>query len=568
MNVDVRRGRVLSAVLLGSLCSQASAGMDCSASAFKAMAPADIEVTQASRETAGLVKYCAVEGTMLTSNNRLRFRLGLPVEWNGKFLYEAPGGGAGILVDVSTGVQRHYAVATSDTGHVGYTGNFDFWPNLEQRTDWIHRGVHTATVGAKALVQAYYGRPPAHSLLRGCSNGGRAGLMEAQKYPTDYDGIISAAPAADPGLATINWIWDAQVLLQTPLSPEDWRLVGRTVRAACDAKDGLKDGLIQDDRRCELPRAQLTCSSARKTGCLDTQKLAAVEKIWNKPVLSDGSRLPSEGRGYEDETPAQSFYAGASALDLWRMLAQGSAPTGNNFGTHQTEGAFPLKVMLPFLVTGAPSALEYTASAYARGQLLPDRKIDVRTFDVIKSGPQLSRELNAVTGDTQTAELLPYLQRGSKLMIWHGMADVTLGPGPTLDYFETARAKALRSGFTPGQFDNQVRLYTSPATGHCGGGSGPNEGYMLGLLDAWVTQGKRPEAMKVVQRDEKGKVLRSRLLCPMPQEPRYLGKGSADDSASFVCAIPADRVGMTGLVKRPSEANSAGAAREAAGERK
>jgi feruloyl esterase len=542
--------RLLWATLVTALHSPAWAAMDCTIEALKVAAPAGVEITKASRETAEATEYCAVEGTMVTSNNQLRFRLGLPKDWNGKFLYEAPGGGAGLLVDVRTGVKRHYAVATSDTGHVGFTGDFEFWVNKEQVTDWVHRGVHAATVGAKVLVEKYYARAPERSLLRGCSNGGRAGLMEAQRYPTDYDGIIAAAPAADAGLMTVNWIWDAQVLQATPLSPDDWRLVGRTVRAACDAKDGLMDGLIQDDRRCELPRDQLACTAARGTDCLDAPKLAALEKLWNKPVLSDGRRLPSEGRGYEDEAPAQSFYAGAPALDLWRMLVSSSSgPAGNNFGTHQMEPGPPLSFVLPWLVTGAPSAVAYTAQAYARGLLLPGRSVDVRTFDVVKDGPQLSREETAVVDVTHDPDLSTYLRRGSKLLLWHGLADVTLAPGMTYAYFEAARDKAIRSGYAADQFDRQVRLYTSPTTGHCGGGSGPNEGDLLGALDEWVVGGKTPEAVTVLKRGDDGRVVRSRLLCPMPQEPRYVGKGSIDDAASFVCAIPADRVGMTGLAK-------------------
>lgn len=543
--------KLLLALVLGLLCSTAWAGVDCSVSAFKAVVPAGVVVTSAKQKSTDKAEYCAVEGTMVTSNNQLRFRLGLPADWNGKFLYEAPGGGAGVLVDIHEGVTRKYAVATSDTGHIGFTGDFEFWPNKEQRVDWVHRGVHTATVGAKALVKAYYARAPQHSLLRGCSNGGRAGLMEAQRYPQDYDGIISAAPAADAGLFSLAWIWDAQVALATPLMPDDWRLVGRTVRAACDAKDGLKDGIIQDDRRCEFPRAQLACASSQNQNCLNAQKLAAVEKIWNKPVLSDGRRIPNEGRGYEDESPAQSFYVGVPAFDLWGALVSPSEPRGNNFGTHHAEPGPPLSFMLPFLVTGAPSALEFTVEAFGRGLLMPDRTIDVRTFDVVKDGPQLRREVNSVIDVTHDPDLSAYLQRGSKLLLWHGLADVTLGPGPTFDYFEIARDKALKSGYTAEQFDQQVRLYTSPTTGHCSGGSGPNEGDLLGALDAWVSAGKRPEAIKVLRRDNDGKVLRSRLLCPMPQEPKYLGKGSIDDSASFVCAIPTDRVGMTGLAPLP-----------------
>lgn len=535
-------------VLASLWCVSAQAAPECSVAALAKATPKGVEVLAAKPDSFEGAGFCRVEGTMQTSGNSLRFALGLPAQWNGKFLFEATGGGAGVIADIRPAVQRGYAAATTDAGHSGTSASdFSFWFNPEQVTDWVHRGVHTATVGTKALVAAYYDRAAAKSYLRGCSNGGRAGLMEAQRYPEDYDGILSAAPAADPGMTTLNWIWLSQTLVDRPLSEDDWNLVGRTVREACDAKDGLKDGLIQDDRRCELPREQLACASDGQSDCLNEAKLKTVERLWNKPVLSDGSVLPPEGRGYEDTMASRAFYVGATRLTLIREMIAARHGTGRELEFRAAEPVPPTGQLLKWLLLGAPSAADMLSVAFAQGILLPGRQIDVRSFDIAKDGAELARQTNALIDLTHRPDLTAFLQRGSKLLLWHGLGDTTLSPTGTYRYFDLAREHAVQGGLAPEAFDQAVRLYTSPTIGHCTGGNGPNEVDLLAALDAWVTQNQTPGALTVVRRDAERRVVRSRLICPMPEEPRYRGEGSIDDAGSFVCAIPPDRVGITGL---------------------
>lgn len=524
------------------------AAPECSIQALGKIQPPGVTITSVKPQRTDGTDYCLVEGSMPTVDNQLRFSLGLPKDWNGKFLFEATGGSVGVLVDVLPAVKRRYAVATTDTGHDSYMGDFSFWHNENQRTDWVYRAVHTATVGTKALTQAYYGRGPSHSMLRGCSNGGRAGLMELQRYPAEYDGILSAAPASDPGIGLMTWIWDAKIALTSGLTAEDWTLVGRTARAACDAKDGLKDGLIQDGRRCELPRSQLACRAGQTEGCLSPAKLADVDRVWNRPALADGSTMPGGARGYEDEAPAQAFYAGASPLQLLKTLASGPDHQTNAFQMRPGEPMPPLKLILPMLLTGAPPALEMIAESFSQGVLLPTgTRVDVKTFDVVKDGAPLMDGIRKVIHTTHQPEIAPYLQRGGKLLLWHGMADTTLQPEMSFQYFDRARANAAKAGVAESQFDQQVLLYTSPAIGHCIGGSGPDNADLLGALDAWVTQNKHPGDIRTERLDEDGKLVRSRPICAMPKEPRYSGKGSTDAAESFTCAVPPDRVGMTGI---------------------
>lgn len=543
---------LLAAVTSALVSTAAWAAPECSIAALARLQPAGVEITSVKRKVADGTEFCLVEASMETVNNQLRFSLGLPKNWNGKYLFEATGGSVGVLVDVAPAVRRGYAAVTTDAGHDSYMGDFDFWFNEEQRTDWIHRAVHTATVGSKALVKAYYGRAPAHSLLRGCSNGGRAGLMEAQRHPDEYDGILSAAPASDPGLGLLVWIWEAQTALRGNMSADDWKLVGKTVRAACDAKDGLRDGLIQDGRRCELPREKLACRAGQTTGCLDAARLATVERMWSRPTLSDGTTLPGGNRGYEDELPNLTYYARTPPLELLKLLANGKDHQSNNFSMRPPEPPPPLSVLLPMLFTGAPSALEAIAKAFGTGVLLPTgRRIDVKTFDVVKDGVSAMNESRKLIDVTHTADLNAYLRRGAKLLMWHGMADATLQPELSYRYFERARANAAQGGIPGEKFDQQVLLYTAPAIGHCDGGSGPDSADLLAALDAWVTRGKTPGAIRTERLDGDGRIVRSRPICALPKEPRYSGKGSIDAAESFTCAVPPDRVGMTGLKALP-----------------
>ncbi|HET8881047.1 MAG TPA: tannase/feruloyl esterase family alpha/beta hydrolase, partial [Solimonas sp.] len=172
MNLHSLRVAATLAVLAGLCSTNLQAAPACSLDALRALAPEGTQLTSAKRVNDDKLAFCQVEGTMALPGNRERFRLGLPEQWNGKFLFEATGGGAGVLVDVGLGARRGYATATTDTGHVGNPGEFDFWLDKSKRAGWIHDGVHIATVNAKTMVASYYRRAPAHNLLRGCSNGG------------------------------------------------------------------------------------------------------------------------------------------------------------------------------------------------------------------------------------------------------------------------------------------------------------------------------------------------------------------------------------------------------------
>lgn len=534
--------------ILGLYSTATFAAAACDISALTVLATDNFKIVSAELNRNNKVPYCDVEARMQTTNNVIRVRVGLPESWNGKFLFEATGGGAGLLVDVGPAVGRGYASVTTDTGHIGFVSDMSFWLNDEQRTDWIHRAVHTATIGAKAFVESYYSQAISASYLRGCSNGGRAGLMEAQRYPDDYDGIISGAPAANVGLIALNWIWNAQVLRKTPLSTRDWSLVGKAVLDECDQRDGLSDGIIQDDRRCELPLAQLRCTAENSKKCLSTEKLQAVQHIWHKPILADGSTMLLESRGYEHEFSSQLFYAGVSRMELLKLAVQSWNSPRGGFEVSAIEPSLPIGVVLPFFLKGVPSVLEQIANDFSKGILLPPtRRLDIGEFDVVKNGPELAKQLNAIVDVTHNPDLTAYLNRGSKLLLWHGLADKTLPPSVTYRYFNDAREHAMEHGYSASAFDQAVTLYTAPTIAHCLGGSGPDTGDLLSVLDDWVSKGIQPGPVKVVKKSSEAKISRSRLICPMPYEPRYKGQRSINEASSFSCEIPMDRVGVNGI---------------------
>jgi feruloyl esterase len=514
----------------------------CTAPALQALAPAGIVVASAgSAKTAKGSGYCLVEGTMPTSGNRLRFRLGLPQTWNGKFLFEGVGGAVGLLVDVSDGVGRGYAVATTDTGHQGNTADFTWALNApDKKLDWAYRGVHTAAVGTKALVQSYYSHPLQHAYYRGCSNGGRAGLMEAQRYPADFDGILAGAPALNATSTTLGWVWNMQALSATPqsrLSPAAWELVGRTIREDCDALDGLRDGIIEDPRRCRLPRQRLLCNGAKHDGCLSAPQLEALEKIWNKPVLANGQKLFSEGHGYEDQPMVWGAYADVPPLVLLHFLHRTQRP-GDGLESSAPLPPPPLWRVLPWLFTGAPAFHRMTARDLLRYLFNDDPQLDLNRYDIEKQGPALMARWSSVV-DATDPDLAPYLRQNAKLLLWHGWADSALPPEGTVDYYWRARSATLQQGLSPQAFDDDVRLYMVPTMPHCARGPGPTEADLLGTLDRWVSQGSTPQAITAVQRADDGTVVRSRPLCPAPEEARYKGTGPVDEAGSFECRAEA-----------------------------
>lgn len=450
--------------------------------------------------TNGVPAHCEVHAAITpVEGSRIGAVYRLPSSWNGKVLGVGGGGFAGNVraESAAEGLSRGYTVIQNDLGHAS-AGVLD--PsfaideagrrNVEGIVDFGHRATHLATVIGKQVAEGYYGRAPEHAYWEGCSTGGRQGLAEVQRYPGDYDGVISGAPVFTP-LTYANAILRVQMFHARPasnLKPEHVPLIHDAVLAACDAADGVADGILTDPRTCDWDPAELQCSasSAAPSACLTPAQVETVRRAYSGVRLRDGryAAMPLM-RGGESDWAA-------------RMIGNANQPRGLN------------------AVLGAPF-MAYIA--------VGDRNYDFMTFEPERDLAVLDGGIAAAEVHQQNPNIAPFVERGGKLLLWHGFND----PGPsalsTIEYYEAVRHAV------PAASDN-VRLFLAPGVLHCGGGAGPDRFDALTALENWVERGVAPQSMLATKQ---GSPL-SRPLCPYPALPRYKGTGDPNDAASFECA--------------------------------
>jgi feruloyl esterase len=480
-----------------ALGSKAKAAADCANLANLVIE--NTTITSASLIPAGvrLPEYCRVQGHVDTE---IGFEVRLPTGWNGKFYFQGNGGFAGNIPVAGPGLVRGYAVAATDTGHQGAlpgpAGDAS-WAlnNPERQVNFAYRAVHVVTGAAKQIVQAFYGHLPERSYFEGCSTGGRQGLMEAQRYPTDFNGIIAGAPALDQTGAVMAENWNAQALHVAPIPMDKVSLIASAVLEECDARDGLRDGLISDPRRCRFDPGRLQCPAADAPDCLTPEQVRAVRMIYSGPVNSEGERVyPGFPQGHED---------GADGWPLWI--------TGNGF--------------VP------PRAFSFQ-DQFLRFFIF-DPTFDWLTFNFDTDPARLAPTaefLNATDPDLSVLKA-----NGGKLIMWQGWSDPNLTPFRLVPYF-------LATAFGDGDDEDRarfLRLFMAPGVHHCGGGRGPNTFDLLTALENWVEGGVAPDRI-IASHSTGGVVDRTRPLCPYPLEARYVGTGSIDDAVNFVCGRRGD----------------------------
>ncbi len=444
---------------------------------------------------ATLPAFCRVAATLTpTSDSDIGMEVWLPTSgWNGKFQAVGNGGWMGSIsyAALARALARGYAAASTDTGHRGDRASFVVG-HPEKHVDFGWRAVHLTAVHAKTLVTAHYGTGPKYSYWNGCSSGGRQGLKEAQRFPSDFDGIIAGAPAN-------NWIRQKAAVVsvnraarQDPasaMSPAKYATLHRAVLDACDTLDGVRDGVLEDPRRCEFDPGALECRAEDTPACLTPTQVTAARAIY-AAVKNPRTReqiFPGLPRGTE--------------LD-WDVQAGSS-----------------------------PRTVAYDLFAYA---VFNDPNWNHTTLDLDRD-VALAERLDAEGPQVAAVDpnLKPFFDLGGKLLMYHGWADPNIVATNSIDYYERVVA-AL--GGDP-RVRESFRLFMVPGMGHCSGGEGPNVFDMLAALEAWVEQGRAPERI-VASRVSDGKVVRTRPLCPYPQVARYSGTGSTDDAGSFVCAAP------------------------------
>lgn len=444
------------------------------------------------RMLSSLPAFCRVAATLKPSfDSDIKIEVWLPASgWNGKFQGVGNGGFGGRISygAMVTALNRGYATASTDTGHVG-SGVDGSWAlgHPERVIDFGYRAIHEMTVTAKAIVQAFYDRGARLSYFVGCSNGGRQGLMEAQRYPTDYNAIVAGAPVNFISHLAPGKLWFAAATLKDPASfipPSQYPLINRAALAACDARDGVTDGLINDPTRCDFDPKTLLCQGAASETCLTAAQVEAVNKIYG------GLKNPRTG---------QDIYPGMTRGSELGWAAMVGGPNPHPFSTE------PFKYFV-----------------------FDDPNWDWRTFDfdvdVARTDAKLAASQNAVDPN-----LKAFKSRGGKIIMYDGWnADDNIALN-SVNYYNS-----VSKVFGAKQTDEFLRLFMAPGMGHCGGGSGPNTFDALTALEQWVEQNKAPEKI-VASHSTNGVVDRTRPLCPYPQLAQYKGTGSIDDAANFVC---------------------------------
>lgn len=485
----------------------------CDVGALQKASPAGTTITAATlvAADAGTPAHCRVDGHAASPGNTVNFRLGLPADWNGKFYFEGVGGLGGAIGPLTKGLARGYASASTDTGHVA--SDPAWGANRAKEIDYGHRGTHVTAVAAKALTASFYGRLPAHAYFNGCSNGGRQAMMEVQRYPTDFDGVIAGDPATGTPMQVGRAVFFQQLLAKPEhyLPVEKIELLSRATLAACDGKDGLVDGLISDPRPCDFDPASLVCTGTDTASCLTPAQVTSVKTIYAGVKDASGQYYaPPFPKGHE---------GGPSGWRGWI--------TGNEPPVVQADGS------LAFTGARVPSGFGLADSNFRFLALEDDAPgFSWRTFRFPQDLPRL-KTMEEILSPMDT-DLRPFRKAGGKLVVYHGWADPGISALGTLDYIErmtrVVGGQAAADAFT--------RTYFVPGMHHCSGGPGVDQFDMLTVLERWVEQGD-PPGQVVASRVEQGKTVRSRPLCPHPSVAAYSGQGSIDAAASFVCRAPA-----------------------------
>src|SRR5579863_7290178 len=430
--------------------------------------------------------YCRVAATLKpSSDSDIKIEVWLPVSgWNEKFVANGNGGWSGAITPntLAGAVRRGYATAMTDTGHQGGSGSFALG-HPEKLIDFAYRAVHEMAVKSKLVIAAYYGKPARLSYWNGCSSGGKQGLKEAQRFPDDFDGIVAGAPANFWTHLTAQSVWTVEAAKADPASDipaAKAQALHRAVLAACDATDGVKDGLIEDPTRCKFDPGTLACKAADGPDCLTAPQVEAARRILAGPV--------------NPRTKQQIF--------------PGFEP-GSETGWPQT-----------FQMAGG------LGGDYFKYVVFKDANWDLKSLKYDADIAQADRTDDGMINATDP-NLAPFFKHGGKLLMYHGWADPLIPSQNSIDYVNSVQAKL-------GKVDDSLRLFMVPGMGHCAGGEGPNTFDMLGAMEQWIEQKKAPESI-VASHSTAGKVDRTRPLCAYPQAAVYKGSGSIDEAQNFEC---------------------------------
>lgn len=471
-------------------------------------------------EPAELPAFCRVQ---ITAQPAIRIEVWMPAAgWNGEFEAVGNGGKAGSISysAMATALREGYATSSTDTGHRG-NGSDTEWAfhNPGLIADFAYRAVHDMTVTAKAVISAYYGKPQKYSFFDGCSTGGRQGLMEAQRFPRDYNGILSGDPVINyTHLQAAHF----SIALRTRKVPGTYfpldklPAMQKASLAACDAIDGVRDGLIEDPLKCNFRNdpSALLCHGPETASCLTAPQLQTLKDIYA------GYRDPRGNVAYPGFMPGHETG--------WNMFLLDGADPSKPFTDKSAVGAVGFFKNFVF----DDPHWNFLNWNYDKDMTYADRK--------------LAAEINATNPD-----LKPFRAHGGKLLLYHGWTDPGASPLETLDYYDDVVANMsgtkpeLPGEETPAFIDriksaqDFARIFMVPGMDHCGGGPGPNVFDAFGSLVNWVAKGEAPSKI-IAAHMANGAATLTRPLCPYPATARYTGHGSTNEAANFVCKLPKD----------------------------
>lgn len=482
--------------------------------------------------------HCEVTGVARpTSDSEITFTLWLPAAatWNGKYMQRGNGGWAGSIQPAVLVVplMRGYAVSATDDGHrtAGIMPDAN-WAigHPEKLIDFGYRALHETATYSKAIVLSYYGKPQAHAYFSGCSDGGREALMEAERYPEDFDGIIAGAPASNWTHHFTGFVWNEIALNAKPESKitiEQLPAIQKAALAACDMLDGVKDGLIEDPRKCQFDPSVLLCHGASGADCLSQPQIDALKKI----------------------------YAGPKNPRTGEQIYPGYEP-----GTEAEPGAWAIWIL-------GPSAQSLFGNTFFGQAVFEDPHWDWRTMDFDRD-VSLADQKTASILNSYNPDLRSFRDHGGKLIQYHGWGDAAIAPRDSIKFYEEVHAFLKRypdpRSANPADIQAFYRLFMVPGLQHCTGGPGPTsfgndelaalvsspndpDHDILLALDRWVTQGMAPD--KIIGRGTisadaksgtKGTPL-TRPLCAYPAVARYKGQGDTNAAENFACAAEAAR---------------------------
>lgn len=459
-----------------------------------------------------LPAFCRVMATLTPAKDSdIKVEVWMPLTgWNGRFRAEGNGGFAGQIMypSMAIALEQGYATASTDTGHSGSPIEATWAKGHPDKiVDFGWRAIHEMTVKAKAIIQAFYGETAKKSYFAACSNGGRQGLMEAQRFPEDYDGILAGAPANYWTPVFAAFIWNQQATQgDAYITANKIPAIANAVVAACDAIDEVKDGVLNDPRECHFNPSVLLCKQGDSDNCLTAPQVAALKKIYAGPMDNKGKQMfPGFLPGGEE---------GPGGWTTWFSMGPGK----------DWQGLF--------------------ASGFFNNMITADPPVDLKTVNV-ETAVQMANEQQGKTFNATDPNLKAFKDHGGKLIVYHGWSDAALPPLGSVQYFES-----VQTALGIPETDSFMRLYMVPGMHHCAGGpgatnfgeiapAGDSQHDIRLALEQWVEKGVEPDriiATKYAGQD-RSKVEFTRPLCAYPEKAVYKENGNKNEAANFDCVV-------------------------------